>query len=152
MNLWILRHARASDHSDSGRDRDRPLSERGRQACQNLNAWLQATGHVLPRKALVSPALRTQQTAELAFNQLPIKCHEDDRLWMATCSELVELVDGSDQDLFLVSHNPGLEALVHHYQCDLPVPGLKPGTLVIIDLADRKQPQLLEVVPPNEAT
>jgi phosphohistidine phosphatase len=154
MRLWILRHARAEDASESGRDRDRALSERGRIACRNLNTWLRESERPLPRSARVSPALRTRQTAQLALDQLPVRCLSDESLWMASSSDLIDQIQQARQsgEVWLIGHNPGLEELILRLGCELPVPGLKPGTLVIIDLPERGPAQLLEFVPPREST
>ena len=60
MDLLLWRHAHALD---GGPDLLRPLSEKGRLQAARMATWLQG---ILPRHAriLVSPALRTRQTAE----------------------------------------------------------------------------------------
>lgn len=154
MKLWILRHARAEVSSHSDRDRDRPLSPSGRQACQALNAWLSRCQYALPRQAQVSPALRTRQTAQLVLSDLPVEGIIDQSLWMASTADLINRVDRArrgEEALWLIGHNPGLEELVYALGCDLPVPGLKPGTLVILDLPEQGPAQRLDVVPARES-
>lgn len=60
MDLLLWRHAHALDGDP---DLLRPLSDKGRAQAVRMAAWLQG---ILPRHAriLVSPALRTRQTAE----------------------------------------------------------------------------------------
>jgi phosphohistidine phosphatase len=154
VKLWLLRHARAEADSHSGRDRDRPLSPAGRTACQALNLWLKQCPHALPAKASVSPALRTRQTAQLALAELLIDCRIDQGLWMASTSDLFERVEQArgEASLFLVGHNPGMEELVYRLGSDLPVPGLKPGMLVILDVPETGPAQRVELVPPREST
>jgi phosphohistidine phosphatase len=150
MKLWILRHARAELDSPTGRDRDRPLSAQGRSDCLALNAWLKDCPYDLPPEARVSPALRTRQTAQLALSDLTTKQVGEPTLWMASTSDLVALIDAfrSQSSLWLIGHNPGLEDLIYRLGSDLPVPGLKPGTLVILDLPDKGAATRLDVVRP----
>jgi len=154
MKLWILRHARAESHSNTGRDRDRPLSEAGRLACQALNAWLGKCSLPLPRQAQVSPALRTRQTAQLALADLAVHWIINESLWLASTVDLLDQVQQArgQEPLWLIGHNPGLEELIYRLGCDLPIPGLKPGTLVILELPEKGPAQRVEVVPPREST
>lgn len=140
MKLWILRHAKAEAHSDSGRDQDRPLAAAGQRACRGLNRWLKASGLVLPGTILVSPARRTQETADLTLAGLgPHKGQICQALWMAGTRDLARLIEDhglNDADsLMLIGHNPGLEDLVGQLGGRLPVHGLKPGTLVVLTVA-----------------
>ncbi len=154
MKLWILRHARAEADSHSGRDRDRPLSPRGRAACQALNTWLSHSDHEFPEQVRVSPSLRTRQTAQLTLADLPVQWIIDQSLWVASTADLLDQIEQArgDEALWLIGHNPGLEELIYRLGCELPVPGLKPGTLVILDLPGEGSAQLVEVVPPREST
>lgn len=63
MDLILWRHADAVPGSDTLADLDRPLSAKGQRQAERMGEWL---NHVLPENAriLVSPALRTVQTAE----------------------------------------------------------------------------------------
>lgn len=60
MDLWLWRHAEAVDGGD---DLARPLTKRGRKQALRMADWLLAR---LPAdcRILVSPAVRTRQTAE----------------------------------------------------------------------------------------
>jgi len=154
MKLWLLRHAQAEPDSHSGRDRDRPLSQRGHRACQALNTWLRNCPYELPFQAQVSPALRTRQTAQLALADLSVQCIIDQSLWVASTGDLLDRVqrDRAERARWLIGHNPGLEELIYRLGCDLPVPGLKPGTLVILDLPQKGLAQRVEVVAPKDST
>ena len=65
MNLILWRHAAAEDlpSGDSGSDLDRALTKRGQKQSEIMAAWLNAR---LPADCdfLVSPAVRTRQTAD----------------------------------------------------------------------------------------
>jgi len=151
VRLWLLRHARAEAESSSGRDQDRPLSAVGRADSQALNGWLKSCAYELPPEARVSPALRARQTAQLALSDLPVKTTIEATLWMASTSDLTELIETNQasKSLWLIGHNPGLEEIIHRLGSNLPVPGLKPGTLVILDLPAGAEARQLEVVKPG---
>lgn len=138
MQLWLLRHAQAEPSASSGRDEDRRLTPSGRTACHRLQDWLRDYGGTLPRTLLVSPARRTLETAETALDRvgLPTPTIEPS-LWNASTGDLVDLIQRSkspEQPLLLIGHNPGLEDLVIWLCGGIPLPGMKPGTLAIIDL------------------
>lgn len=63
MDLILWRHAEAVAGSDDLPDLDRPLTPKGQKQAKRMGEWL---NRVLPESAriLVSPALRTQATAE----------------------------------------------------------------------------------------
>lgn len=138
MQIWLLRHARAEASASSGRDEDRRLTPDGRTACHALQAWFRNHPASLPGTILVSPARRTVETAQTAFERLDLAAFQDEpSLWNASVGDLVALIqryESGSQPLLLVGHNPGLEDLVIWLCGSIPVPGMKPGTLAIIDL------------------
>ncbi|MCC5864126.1 MAG: histidine phosphatase family protein [Wenzhouxiangella sp.] len=157
-HLWILRHARAEPAGFGMRDQDRPLAAAGRQACAHINSWLQQSRpRHLPQQVLVSPALRTVQTARLALAGLGLDCVTEPRLWEASAGELQALLGDQlarHRDLMVVAHNPGLEGLARLLGARLPSTGLSPGTLVILQLALPLQPgqtETLQVLPARES-
>lgn len=157
MRLWILRHAQAEPDSDSGRDRDRRLSPSGRRCCQHLNQVIAASDGWPPERILVSPAVRTRETAALALKGLKVPTPEiDSSLWMADVPTLIDRIESlDDRRLMLIGHNPGLEALVKTLGGSLPVPGLKPGTLVVLQFnrpVGSSSASTFQVVEPNESS
>jgi phosphohistidine phosphatase len=73
MDLILWRHADALEAPDGMADADRPLSPKGVRQAQRMAQWLNAN---IPdtTRVLVSPSLRTQQTAaplERKFRTLP---------------------------------------------------------------------------------
>lgn len=62
MDLILWRHAEALDAADGMDDAERPLTPKGLRQAQRMGQWLSSQ---LPEstRVLVSPALRTQQTA-----------------------------------------------------------------------------------------
>jgi len=62
----MLRHGKSDWQADyGGEDRLRPLAPRGRRAAETVGRFLTATGQV-PDHTVASPALRAQQTLDLA--------------------------------------------------------------------------------------
>jgi len=158
MRLWILRHARAELDSDSGRDRDRRLDAAGLRCCRRLNQVLASTSAAWPpERILVSPATRTRETAALVLNGMAVSEPElSSSLWMADLSTLIDLISAeASSGLMLVGHNPGLEELVKYLGGELPITGLKPGTLVLLEFDRPVSPgraKTLQLVEANEST
>ena len=144
MKLWLLRHASAEAQAASGRDEDRRLNRAGRRSCEALNEWIQANVPHRPGTVLVSPAQRTLETAQSALAGLgfpqPVT---DAALWNASPGDLAHLIDdnpGTEQDLMLIGHNPGLEGVARWLGARLPITGMRPATLVILELAQPLTP------------
>jgi phosphohistidine phosphatase len=111
--LILLRHAK-SDWSDPGKpDHHRPLNERGRSSAPLIGRYM-AHHHLIPDRALVSPAVRTRQTFALiaeAFERPPKEIGEA-RIYEADPDTLLAVVretPASVHTLLLVGHNPGLQ-------------------------------------------
>jgi phosphohistidine phosphatase len=116
--LWILRHAKAADGQTGGRDRDRPLTERGRRDAAALGARLAADGPLFetpdllrPERALCSSAVRTAQTAELVLGRLvpavPLATYRS--LYQADADTVLDYVRETDdrvRSVLVVGHNP----------------------------------------------
>jgi phosphohistidine phosphatase len=112
MRLLIFRHAKAEKGAPGMRDRDRPLDARGVKDASRMGAYM-ARHALIPDRALVSPARRTQETWNLlasAFSAAtPV--HHEDRLYGATPETTLAALRETDpaaSGLLLVGHNPGL--------------------------------------------
>jgi phosphohistidine phosphatase len=138
MKIWLLRHADAEDRAPSGRDEDRRLTAKGRSDCHELHARIRDCGLELPSEVRVSPAQRAQETARTVLAHLPFPAPTSDpRLWNASVGDLVEIIDeAADQTrgLMLIAHNPGLEGVIRWLGGQLPAPGMKAGTLVVLEI------------------
>ena len=138
MKLWLMRHAHAEPWSaEYSTDQERPLSARGRLDCAALQAWLQQYPEHQARTILVSPARRTQETAQAVFLgsdwALTTPC---DPLWAASQDELKRLITlhaDSPSPLLLIGHNPGLSELLA-WLTDSSFGNMNPGTLVMLDV------------------
>ena len=73
MDLLLWRHAEAEDPAAGQEDLERRLTDKGERQAIAMAKWLRAHGPKEPR-ILVSPAVRTQQTARalgLAYETVP---------------------------------------------------------------------------------
>ena len=102
--LILLRHAK-SDWSGHEADVARPLAERGRRQAPDAGRWL-ATNIDSIDLAVVSPASRARSTWDLVSAELdlPPRTRIDDRLYAASCDELLNVV----RDLSDVRRDGGL--------------------------------------------
>jgi phosphohistidine phosphatase len=72
MELYLLRHAIAEDHSPTGRDADRALTQEGREKLHRVMKRAAAAG-VSPSLIISSPYKRGLETAEIAASELKYK-------------------------------------------------------------------------------
>lgn len=112
--LILLRHAKAETDAASGDDFDRPLAPRGRREAKAVGAQLAALGFRVD-VALVSPALRTRETWEIAAEELAgAEARFDPALYNAdarTIARLAEKAGAGRGTVLVVGHNPGLQEL-----------------------------------------
>jgi len=124
--LWLLRHAKAvTDPPPGGSDFDRVLHPRGRREAKALGRLFAGDGRglgpalkvvPLPRVALVSPAARTAQTAELVLADMaaPPEVRLVDGLYGADPDEVLAIVQGLPGEVeaaMVVGHNPTAQSL-----------------------------------------
>lgn len=119
MDLYILRHGTAENFAPS--DAERALTEYGRAQASSLAEFFAelsidtVSGHA---KAFISPYLRTQQTAQLAFAEAPLIERENSNavLSEAPTAAAMELIDSALDEgvetLILVSHQPLVGTLI----------------------------------------
>ena len=114
--LFVLRHAKSSRDSDTGKDFDRPLNDRGRNAAVVVGREMRARKW-LPDLVVASPAARVVETltgAEEGFGGALAPAY-DQRIYDASPATLLEVVRAADDKadrLLLVGHNPGLQMLL----------------------------------------
>ena len=107
--LTLFRHAKTERESTTGRDFDRRLNDRGRKDAERIGSEIRQLDLDFDL-ALVSPAARAAETAELAG----LSPRYDERIYDASTSELLSLaqaVDDSVGQLLMLGHNPGFERL-----------------------------------------
>lgn len=108
-SLTLFRHAKTERDSDSGRDFDRRLIERGQEDAKRIGQEIGKLGLAFDL-ILSSPAARAAETAELAG----LSPRYDQRIYDASPGDLLDLArhtsDSVDR-LAMVGHNPGFERL-----------------------------------------
>lgn len=109
--LLLLRHAKTERAESGERDRDRKLTTRGRADALIIGDYI-AQHRLVPDLALVSPAVRAEETWELvaaAFNKAP-RVVKDDRIYNAGTATLTQIIGATRgaRTLLVVGHNPGL--------------------------------------------
>ncbi|MBT7446041.1 MAG: hypothetical protein HN790_18945 [Methylococcales bacterium] len=112
--ITLIRHS----HADwSSPDIERPLTEAGR-------ALAESTGQSLDQSAwhadhcAISPAVRTQQTAEILLSQIkkPITTRFEKSIYEASTENLFNLIQTTSNKishLCIIGHNPGLTELAN---------------------------------------
>lgn len=132
MQLILWRHAEAEDIAPDHSDSNRRLTERGRKQAQKMGAWLDRT---LPEdtRILVSPALRTRQTAEglgrrfeleaRLFTDADVSAHLEATGWPGQKGD-------RSQTVLLIGHQPTLGQLAAQLMCGHPLPwSVKKGAI-----------------------
>ncbi|HZH30118.1 MAG TPA: histidine phosphatase family protein [Pyrinomonadaceae bacterium] len=134
--LLLLRHARPTRTSSTGRDFDRPLTVEGRAESQLVGQLLRRR-QLTPDAIICSTAVRARETADGVIEATgfatPLLFRE--RIYEASVEQLIELISeaGADAEMLLVvGHNPGLEELLERLTGE-HAPML-PATLARIDL------------------
>ena len=108
-----MRHAKAEQSAPS--DYERQLSDRGMADAAAAGTWL-AARDVVPDQALVSAAVRTQQTWEAVADGAgwDLEGTLDEALYEAgpeTALDLVRQTEGHVRTLVVVGHNPTMASL-----------------------------------------
>jgi phosphohistidine phosphatase len=117
--LMLFRHAKTHSDAPSGRDQDRRLDERGRRDAAEIGGWI-ARNPPFPDLVQVSPAVRAQQTWEIAWEAMKDRVPEPvvesvADIYGAHPAQLLQAIHmaaASDpKRLMLVGHNPGMHEL-----------------------------------------
>ena len=114
--LILMRHAKTERAAASGLDRDRALTERGREDALLMGRTLFEKG-LRPDLALISTATRTRQTWDLlqeAFGDVEVRL--ESALYNASSDTLRRHVEAAEEEagcLLVLAHNPGVHMLAH---------------------------------------
>jgi phosphohistidine phosphatase len=112
-----MRHADARWKDAALSDVDRPLNRRGTSAAESMARRLLEL-ELIPDLVLVSPARRTQQTAEIVARELALparRVRREEDLYLASAPDLLAIAQGTGprvMHLLIVAHNPGVSELV----------------------------------------
>jgi phosphohistidine phosphatase len=118
-DLYLLRHAEASERQSSQSDRERMLSSTGLQNATRMGIFLQSGGFG-PDIILCSAAERTYQTATLVAEQLKYdtsKIHRNPEIYEASTRTLLQVINQLKpawNKVLLVGHNPSLTYLAEY--------------------------------------
>jgi phosphohistidine phosphatase len=146
LTLLLLRHAEA-DAAESGlADIDRPLSVRGRTQALDAADCI-AAAELRIDAMLVSPALRTRETAIIVAAELDItdELRFEPALYLGTPDELLPAVQRCAADtetVLMVGHNPGLSALAQQFMGGSQRIELRPAGLCRIQFEHTAWPQV----------
>ncbi|VAW51983.1 hypothetical protein MNBD_GAMMA05-2032 [hydrothermal vent metagenome] len=124
FELLLMRHAKSDWHSHLA-DIERPLNERGRRDAARLGLYLEQAG-LTPDRMVVSAAERTQETARLLLQAIPVAEEStsiDKSLYLADMETLCDniafyAIEG--QRLLVLAHNPGMDYLVNYLAHSAP--------------------------------
>lgn len=122
--LVLLRHAKAEPGGGGVLDHERPLALKGRKQAGRVGAALTAAG-LVPDLALVSSALRTRQTWDIAKGHLDGLPSDGlqvrDELYEASVRDVRELLRGVDdhvRTLLVIGHEPTMAATAAYLAAD----------------------------------
>jgi phosphohistidine phosphatase len=137
LTLLLLRHAEAEAARPGQDDIDRPLSERGRTEALDAADCVAAT-RLRIDAVLVSPALRTRETATIVAAELDIadELQFEPALYLGEPAALLPPLQrsrDSAKTLLLVGHNPGLSALAQQFMGGRQRIEMRPAGLCRVD-------------------
>ncbi len=112
--LYIIRHAKSSWSDEKLDDFERPLNKRGKENAPMMGERLKEKG-IMPDIIISSPAKRAKTTAEIIAQKVGYKniLFLDDIYEAApeTLHKILSKLEDSYKVVFLVGHNPSLNAL-----------------------------------------
>ncbi len=117
MKIHLLRHAKTAQESETGRDFDRKLLEKGHRQTQEMQKYLAQNG-IRVEQVFCSSAMRTRQTfSEVCsgLNYGNVSFHEE--LYLADLQSLLKFLWAQPQtgDVLLVGHNFGISNLRRYF-------------------------------------
>ncbi len=135
MKLHLLRHGKTSQQSDSGRDFDRKLNEKGLVQCEMIGEYL--AEKKLDCEVWCSAAKRTRGTFSNVTKKIELKkvVMRDD-FYLCSRKALLEALwqRSGNADLLIIGHNYGISDLAT-YLTDMRIE-LRTGGYICIDFND----------------
>ena len=110
LNLFLLRHGKASKIADSGQDYDRELNKKGTAQCNQIGYILREEGVKIDH-VISSAAVRTFQTTKIVSHFLNVNdCSFFEELYLADVDRIVHAITkyGKGSNLLYVGHNFGI--------------------------------------------
>ncbi len=121
IDIFLIRHAKASGKTAGEEDFSRALSKRGRNDARLIGQELLRTHGRTMSQVLCSSSKRTLQTAEMLaavgfIKSTEIKPYE--QLYLADPDEITRVIEDhfpfSTDRIFLIGHNPGMTLLADY--------------------------------------
>lgn len=138
-HIYIIRHAKAEEHSFTKPDYPRQLIAKGKNKARRIADELAQEIHKTDTTLIISsPANRAYETAEIFAEILGIekqKIQLEKSIYEASTDILLKIINKATEDqdnLILVGHNPGLSSICN-YICDTYI-DLKTSEVAIIEL------------------
>lgn len=133
--LLLLRHGHAELLPGTS-DFERPLSPRGRAEALDAAHCIRAA-ELRCDHLLVSPAVRTRQTAEILIEELGLSAQPqlDPTLYLGDASALLRVIANGDaraETLLVVAHNPGISELAQQFAAARPALELRTSGLCLL--------------------
>jgi phosphohistidine phosphatase len=146
LTLLLLRHAEAEAAHPGLADMDRPLSVRGRAEALDAADCIVAA-ELRVDTLLVSPALRTRETASIVAAKLDIgdAPHIEPTLYLGAPDALllpVQRCAADTQTVLLVGHNPSLSVLAQEFMGGRQRIELRPAGLCRIEFEHQTWPEV----------
>ena len=113
--LWLIRHGKAAPQAAFARDRERPLTKRGRKDAKRTRTWMVAEhADAMPELWIASPALRTRETAAiLAGGHEVIAEPKLYGAWPEDYWRVVRAIPDEIDSVAIVAHNPTVGSIVN---------------------------------------
>lgn len=118
--LWLIRHAQTQEATNvrgiRQADAQRQLTPRGLATLEQLQAHLHDNSGVPAQWLWVSPATRTQQTAQPLAALWQAEIISEPTLYLASADTILDCLTGTPDhcaSCAVVGHNPGISDLAH---------------------------------------
>ena len=153
MIVYLVRHGSAEDWAESGRDRDRRLTDQGRSRLRHSGRGLKKLG-VKPESILTSPFPRAAETAAILAEAL-------NRVHTLETVEMLQSGGGSEQHIRELLHDQPDEVMIVGHQPEMSLMAeelvgrgarfiFKKGSVCRIELADPlAEGHLVWLLPPK---
>lgn len=129
--LFLIRHAKSDWSNKSLDDFDRPLNKRGKKNASLMGKLLRDK-HIHPDLIISSPAYRARTTTKKIAKKIN---YQNDIMYnenlyeasLKTILEIVSFIEDENDEVFVISHNPGLNMLAFYlidFNNNLPTCGI----------------------------
>ncbi|MEB2776977.1 histidine phosphatase family protein [Algoriphagus sp. D3-2-R+10] len=118
--IILVRHGKSAWNNPNLTDHDRPLADRGLNDVPEMGFRLKEKG-IIPDLIISSTATRASQTAEILAEVLHVpnsKIAYTKNLYHASSAMILKCIqkqDDSNQLIFLVGHNPGMNDFIDFF-------------------------------------